>query len=59
MDDLSATLARLDAETQETAGLREEMAALGLRIRSHSQGLTGDMGVFRLPEDDKTQRRRA
>ncbi len=59
MDDLSATLARLDSETQETAGLSEEMAALGLRIRGHAQGLIGDMGVFHLPEDDTANRRRA
>ncbi|EIE52294.1 methyl-accepting chemotaxis sensory transducer [Citreicella sp. 357] len=59
MGDLSATLARLDSETQDTAGLSEEMAALGLRIRGHARGLLGDMGVFHLPQDDEAQRRKA
>ncbi|WP_318246367.1 methyl-accepting chemotaxis protein [Salipiger thiooxidans] len=45
---LSETLARLDAETQDTAGLSEEMAAMGLRLRGHSRELLDDMSAFRL-----------
>ncbi|MHA7870127.1 MAG: methyl-accepting chemotaxis protein [Salipiger thiooxidans] len=48
MTRLSETLARLDAETQDTAGLSEEMAAMGLRPRGHSRELLDDMSAFRL-----------
>jgi len=52
MTRLSETLARLDAETQDTAGLSEEMAAMGLRLRGHSRELLDDMSAFRLAPGD-------
>ncbi|WP_370203278.1 methyl-accepting chemotaxis protein [Salipiger bermudensis] len=50
--DLSQTLARLDSETQDTAGLSEEMAAMGLRLRSHARELLAEMGAFHLDGED-------
>ena len=52
MSDLSQTLARLDSETQDTAGLSEEMAAMGLRLRSHARELLAEMGAFNLEGED-------
>ncbi|MCR8549696.1 methyl-accepting chemotaxis protein [Salipiger sp. P9] len=47
MRQLSDTVARLDAETQDSAGLSEEMAAMGLRLRDHAQALLNEMRAFR------------
>ena len=60
MAKLSETLSRLDSETQDTAGLSEEMAAMGLRLRGHARELLGEMGAFSLGSDASSdQRRRA
>ncbi|WP_340688985.1 methyl-accepting chemotaxis protein [Salipiger thiooxidans] len=63
MTRLSEMLARLDGETQDTAGLSEEMAAMGLRLRCHSRELLDDMSAFRLAPGDaaapEAEKRRA
>ncbi|EPX78481.1 methyl-accepting chemotaxis protein [Salipiger mucosus] len=48
MGTLSETVARLDGATQDTAGLSEEMAAMGLRLRGHARELAQDMDAFRI-----------
>ncbi|WP_353472187.1 methyl-accepting chemotaxis protein [Salipiger sp. H15] len=45
---LSEAVSRLDSQTQESAALSEEMAAMGLRLRGHARDLARDMAVFRL-----------
>ncbi|SDG29546.1 methyl-accepting chemotaxis protein [Alloyangia pacifica] len=45
---LSDAVSRLDSQTQESAALSEEMAAMGLRLRGHARDLARDMAVFRL-----------
>ncbi|WP_417719219.1 methyl-accepting chemotaxis protein [Salipiger sp.] len=56
---LSGTVARLDSETQDTAGLSEEMAAMGLRLRSHARELAQDMAAFRLQRGLPAKKRSA
>ncbi|MBE9638037.1 methyl-accepting chemotaxis protein [Salipiger mangrovisoli] len=58
---LSEAVSRLDSQTQESAALSEEMAAMGLRLRGHARDLARDMAVFRLsgsePPVSQAQRR--
>ncbi|MCT4369344.1 methyl-accepting chemotaxis protein [Yangia mangrovi] len=59
---LSEAVSRLDSQTQESAALSEEMAAMGLRLRGHARDLARDMAVFRLSASDSAPaqtRRRA
>ncbi|WP_066099831.1 methyl-accepting chemotaxis protein [Salipiger sp. CCB-MM3] len=45
---LSDAVSRLDSQTQESAALSEEMAAMGLRLRGHARDLTQEMAIFQL-----------
>ncbi|WP_226621530.1 methyl-accepting chemotaxis protein [Alloyangia pacifica] len=56
---LSEAVSRLDSQTQESAALSEEMAAMGLRLRGHARDLAQDMAVFRLSGDDASEARHA
>lgn len=52
---LSEAVSRLDSQTQESAALSEEMAAMGLRLRGHARDLAQDMAAFHLTSDEAAQ----